>query len=105
MMTRSGRNKIDSAGAMRRPRAIDLFSGCGGLTLGLKKAGFDVIGAIEIDSISAETYRANHSNVVLKEADIRDISAKAFRRQLGLRVGELDLLAACPPCQGFSTLR
>ncbi len=104
-MTRSGRNKIDSAGAMGRPRAIDLFSGCGGLTLGLKKAGFDVIGAIEIDSISAETYRANHSDVLLKEADIRDISAKAFRRQLGLRVGELDLLAACPPCQGFSTLR
>lgn len=54
---------------------------------------------------AAETYKVNHSDVVLKQADIRTISADFLRDQLGLRKGELDLLAACPPCQGFSILR
>jgi DNA (cytosine-5)-methyltransferase 1 len=75
------------------------------LTLGLKKAGFNVIGAIEFDSTAAETFRTNHGDVLLKEADIQTISANALRRELRLKVGELDLLAACPPCQGFSVLR
>jgi DNA (cytosine-5)-methyltransferase 1 len=88
-----------------RPCAIDLFSGCGGLTLGLKQAGFDVLGAVEIDCTAVETYRANHRTVLVKRADIRKLSAKGLRRELKLRRGELDLLAGCPPCQGFSTLR
>jgi DNA (cytosine-5)-methyltransferase 1 len=88
-----------------RPSAIDLFSGCGGLTLGLKQAGFKVLGAIEIDPAAVETYKANHRHVLLKRADITKLSAKGLRRELKLRRGELDLLAGCPPCQGFSTLR
>jgi len=87
------------------PSAVDLFAGCGGLTVGLKRAGFRVLGAIELDSVAAETYRLNHSDVTLCEADIQRVSAKAFREELGLDKGELDLLAGCPPCQGFSTLR
>ncbi len=86
-------------------RAIDLFSGCGGLTLGLKQAGFDVVGAVEIDPTAVSTYRANHSGVVVKNIDIRKLSAAKLRRELTLRVGALDLLAGCPPCQGFSALR
>jgi DNA (cytosine-5)-methyltransferase 1 len=88
-----------------KPSAIDLFSGCGGLTLGLQKAGFDVVGAVEIDAVAAEAYRLNHPKVRLQEADIRSINVAKFRSKLGLRRGELDLLAGCPPCQGFSTLR
>jgi DNA (cytosine-5)-methyltransferase 1 len=88
-----------------RPCAIDLFSGCGGLTLGLKQAGFKVLGAVEIDNTAVETYRANHRGVLVKRGDIRKLSAKRLRRELKLRRGELDLLAGCPPCQGFSTLR
>jgi DNA (cytosine-5)-methyltransferase 1 len=95
---------------MRRRRgkrlcAIDLFSGCGGLTLGLKQAGFNVLGAIEIDSGAVRTYRANHRRVLIKHDDIQKVSARGFRQQLKIRPGELDLLAGCPPCQGFSTLR
>lgn len=85
--------------------AIDLFSGCGGLTLGLKQAGFDVLGAVEVDDTAVETYQANHGDVLVKHVDIRKLSARGLRRELKLRRGELDLLAGCPPCQGFSTLR
>jgi DNA (cytosine-5)-methyltransferase 1 len=87
------------------PRAIDLFSGCGGLTLGLKQAGFQVVCAVELDAAAVNTYKANHKRVLVKQSDIRRLSATALRRELGLQRGELDLLAGCPPCQGFSVLR
>ncbi len=90
---------------MGRATAIDLFSGCGGLTLGLKQAGFKVVSAIEIDSLAAETYRVNHSGVALLNQDIRTVNVKALRSTLKFKKGDLDLLAGCPPCQGFSTLR
>lgn len=85
--------------------AIDLFSGCGGLTLGLKLAGFDVVAAVENDPLAVETYKANHSEVLVCADDIRKVSAASLRKRLNLGVGELDLLAGCPPCQGFSALR
>jgi DNA (cytosine-5)-methyltransferase 1 len=85
--------------------ALDLFSGCGGLSLGLKRAGFKVLGAIEIDGLAAETYSANHPEVRVWQASITDISADDVMKELGLRPGQLDLLAGCPPCQGFSTMK
>ena len=88
-----------------RPTAIDLFSGCGGLTLGLKLGGFKVIGAVDIDSLSIETYQANHDDVTVWEADIRDLEPSEVKSALSLEPGDLDLLAGCPPCQGFSTMR
>jgi DNA (cytosine-5)-methyltransferase 1 len=88
-----------------KPLAIDLFSGCGGLTLGLKQAGFRVIAAVECDPLAAETYQANHKRVHLYEQDIRTLSVDRVMRRLGLRRGQLDLLAGCPPCQGFSTIK
>lgn len=89
---------------MRRLKAIDLFSGTGGLTEGLKQAGFDVVGAVEISSVAASSYQLNHDAKVWC-TDIRDISGIELMDELGLQPGELDLLAGCPPCQGFSTLR
>jgi DNA (cytosine-5)-methyltransferase 1 len=85
--------------------AIDLFAGSGGLTLGLKRAGFSVVAAIEIDPLAATTYRKNHPEVHVFEADIRETTSRAVLRKAALRKGELDLLAGCPPCQGFSTLK
>ncbi len=87
------------------PLAIDLFCGCGGLTVGLKRAGFKVIGAIEIDPIIIKTYKANHPEVKTWLKDIAKITTSAIKRGLNLHKGELDLLAGCPPCQGLSTLR
>jgi DNA (cytosine-5)-methyltransferase 1 len=85
--------------------AIDLFSGCGGLSRGLKDAGFQILAAIEIDKKACETYSINHADVLLIPADIRKVSAAHLLKKTGLKRGQLDLLAGCPPCQGFSTLR
>src|SRR6266404_1643646 len=88
----------------RKPKAIDLFSGCGGLTLGLKQAGFRVIGAVEKSELAVKTYKANHERVRVWPEDIRKVSVAEVRRKLKLKPRQLDLLAGCPPCQGFSTI-
>lgn len=85
--------------------AIDLFCGAGGLTLGLKQAGFSVVAGVELNPIAAETYRLNHDDVNVYEKDIRDINPSEILANFNLKPGELDLLAGCPPCQGFSSQR
>lgn len=90
---------------MKHLTAIDLFSGCGGLTLGLKRAGFGVVAAIESDQLAATTYKSNHPHVRVFESDIRKVRPRGLMKELGLKPGQLDLLAGCPPCQGFSVLR
>lgn len=86
------------------PTAIDLFAGAGGLTSGLRRAGFKVLAAVEIDQRAIETFKANHRRVHLERKDIRRVDASAMMTALGLAGGDLDLLAGCPPCQGFSRL-
>ena len=85
--------------------AVDLFCGCGGLTLGLRRAGFGVVGALDTEGLAVDTYRANHGNASVLKQDIRSVDATKWRKELGLGRGDLDLLAGCPPCQGFSRLR
>jgi len=88
-----------------KPTAIDLFSGCGGLTLGLRQAGFQVLAGVEISELAATTFRKNHRRVRLWNEDICEVKIAAIKRELALEAGELDLLAGCPPCQGFSAMR
>lgn len=88
-----------------KPTAVDLFCGCGGLTVGLKRAGFQVVGAVDIDPLSVKTYTANHPEVRVWQKDIRELEPSELLEEIGLEVGQLDLLAGCPPCQGFSTIR
>lgn len=90
---------------MSTPQAIDLFCGCGGLSLGLRDAGFRVIGAVDVDPLAVKAYRLNHPDTHVWERDIRRLPVTEVRRELGLKSGQLDLLAGCPPCQGFSTMR
>lgn len=85
--------------------AVDLFSGAGGLTLGLKQAGFKVLAGVEIEKVPAKTFVLNHPDVHCFQKDIREIGSMEILKTIGLKRGELDLLAGCPPCQGFSTLR
>ncbi len=85
--------------------AFDVFSGCGGLTLGLRQAGFRVVGAVDLDHLAVAAYRSNHEGVATWCRDVRDLDGRTIRERLALMKGQLDLLAGCPPCQGFSTLR
>ncbi|WP_232442062.1 DNA cytosine methyltransferase [Burkholderia ubonensis] len=85
--------------------AVDLFSGCGGLSRGLKDAGFIVKAAVEIDDKAQATYKLNHRDVRLYGEDIRGLDPARVLKDIGLQPGDLDLLAGCPPCQGFSRLR
>lgn len=82
--------------------AIDLFSGGGGLTHGLKEAGFLVSAAVELDAVAAETYTANNPNTVLFTKDIRGVLGEELLATSP--TGRIDLIAACPPCQSFSSL-
>lgn len=90
---------------MSKPVAIDLFSGCGGLTLGLRRAGFDVKAAVDVDQLAVRTYRDNHPRTVVVEEDIKSITGAALLKRAGLSKRRIDLVAGCPPCQGFSSLR
>lgn len=86
------------------PTAIDLYAGAGGATRGLRDAGYKVLGAVENDCVAAKSYTANHADVKLWTQDIRTLKATEVLRTLNLKRGELSLLKACPPCQGFSSL-
>ena len=83
-------------------KAIDIFSGGGGLTVGLKRAGFKVVAAVEIEENAYAIYRANHPEVLSLRQDIATISGKHLLELAG--EDGIDLLAGCPPCQGFTSL-
>lgn len=78
-------------------RVIDLFAGCGGLSIGFQKAGFHISKALEFDQVIASTYKHNHSNVNLFVDDIQRINIfQSFEPR------EADIIIGGPPCQGFS---
>lgn len=81
---------------------LDLFAGAGGLTEGLRQAGFKSVFANEISPAHSVTLKNNHSETEVHTDDIRALNPEKIRKQLGLAKGELDLVAGGPPCQGFS---
>ncbi len=83
--------------------SIDLFSGVGGLTQGLKKAGFKITYAVEIDEIAAKAYKLNHRRTKVITEDIRKVDIQEIKDSLDGKT--IHLLAGCPPCQGFSSIR
>ena len=84
---------------MTSARAIDLFAGAGGLSLGLSEAGFRVVAAVESDPDASASYRAQHARLgeepQVFEGDICTVDFRPFR-------GHIDVVAGGPPCQPWS---
>lgn len=100
-----------------RLRIVDLFAGCGGLTLGVAEAarrlalGLDVRLAVDSDADAVRVYRANLPHADVRHAKVEELfdgdpSAALTRSEAKLRrrIGEVDVLIGGPPCQGHSDL-
>ncbi|MDB0600855.1 DNA cytosine methyltransferase [Tenacibaculum maritimum] len=83
-------------------KVIDLFSGCGGMSWGLHKAGYETIAAIDEWDIALTTFARNHPKAKIYNTDIRDLEVNQVMEENNLTHGELDILIGGPPCQGFS---
>lgn len=84
-------------------RVLSVFSGAGGLDLGLEKAGLKTVGCLEIDPVARETLQYNRLGWQLLEPSDVNVAAEELQpSDLGLRRRELDLIAGGPPCQPFS---
>jgi len=78
--------------------AIDLFAGCGGLSLGFEMADFNVVFAVEHDESIAKSYKLNHPTAKILVADIQKLPLETFAEY----VGKIAVVIGGPPCQGFS---
>jgi DNA (cytosine-5)-methyltransferase 1 len=79
-----------------KPSVIDLFAGCGGMTAGFVRHGFDPILAVEWNLHAAATYAANYGEEHTRWGDIADVPTAD--------IPEADVVIGGPPCQGFSNL-
>lgn len=85
--------------AMGKINVVDLFAGCGGLSLGFKSDVFRVTHAFEIDKWASETYQKNKPDVNLIVRDIEEIPDDEISCIVN---NDVDVLIGGPPCQGFS---
>ena len=76
---------------------IDLFAGCGGLSLGFLQAGYSINKAVEFDSAIANTYKINHPEIDVLVDDIKNIDTAGV-----FKLGDAEVIIGGPPCQGFS---
>jgi DNA (cytosine-5)-methyltransferase 1 len=83
-------------------KAVELFSGAGGLGCGLKKAGFEIVLANEIEPDFAKTFSLNHPETMVLNRDIHSIDFAEVLAELGKP--KISLVSGGPPCQGFSTV-
>ena len=83
-----------------RHTVIDLFCGCGGLSLGFIQAGFDVKLGIDAWGDAIKTFSATHSNAQGIVADLFTVLPQEIANQTGIK--NIDVIIGGPPCQGFS---
>jgi DNA (cytosine-5)-methyltransferase 1 len=99
----------------RRPIAIDLFAGAGGLSLGFERAGFDILASVEYDPVHAAVHAFNfpRTSVLCRDAslitssELRDAAVDGWKAHHGPETpfpSEIDVVFGGPPCQGFSTI-
>src|SRR6476646_8915022 len=102
MVTSSATSRYTSA-MRRRPIAIDLFAGAGGMSLGFEWAGFDVRAAVEYDPIHAATHKFNFPDSAVICRSVSDIDGAYIRAEASLDV-DVDVVCGGAPCQGFSLI-
>jgi DNA (cytosine-5)-methyltransferase 1 len=100
-------NKLDRIARGCPPRVLDLFSGCGGLSLGFHAAGFKSTAAVELDSNAAASYGHNFHGGAHQHSQSRDITKLtpeelAHELNLGDVETSIDILVGGPPCQAFA---
>jgi DNA (cytosine-5)-methyltransferase 1 len=93
-----------AASEEKRPIAIDLFAGAGGLSLGFEQAGFDVVAAVEIDPIHCATHEFNFPQTKVICASVAHVSGDSIRATTGLVDADIDVVCGGAPCQGFSLI-
>lgn len=97
------KTRVATLNPQRRPTVLSLFTGAGGLDLGLEAAGFETRLCVEIDEDARSTLHRNRPAWKLAEpGDIHQLKPKAILKQAGVKPGDVDLLAGGPPCQPFS---
>lgn len=85
--------------------AVELCCGMGGIGIGLAAAGYEVVSAYDAWPEAVAVYNHNSPNPVARECDILSEEGKKAIKKDSRRFGEIDLLAAGPPCKGFSQIR
>lgn len=79
---------------------IDLFCGCGGLSLGFEQAGYNVILGIDNWADALVTYRLNHKNAQTLQGDLKNLQPEDIQKKYS--IANVDVIIGGPPCQGFS---
>ena len=102
MKVRNLKNSRRCSADVMEYTAIDLFSGCGGLSVGLEQVGFSVLAGVDFNEPALKTFAANHPEALTLSLDLSDpTSLDVLESQLGEDC-DVDLVAGGPPCQGFS---
>lgn len=93
---------IDNQNTMAKKKynVIDLFCGCGGLSLGFEQAGYNILLGIDNWEDALVTFRHNHHKSETICADLMNLSAKEVKEKIGKQ--HVDVIIGGPPCQGFS---
>lgn len=84
-----------------KPKVVDLFCGCGGLSRGFMDAGYEVVLGVDNDDPALLTFRMNHDNAKTLNMDLSDSNASQLIKD-AVGSAPIDMIIAGPPCQGFS---
>ena len=89
---------------IRRPLAVDLFAGAGGLSMGLEQAGYEIAAAVEYDPIHAAVHHFNFPYSTTFCVDASKITGNQIRKESEIGDREIEVVAGGPPCQGISMM-